>query len=475
MKKAYIGVTIGPIYDTMTLASSPVSLWASSYLFSLLARSVCRLLTEHGVAEEEIITPFYRSDEPLLNKNDGVGLFHDRIVFSAQHFDIAAFPAVRAAAIREVADSYGIDEAYMAAYVQVDAALFEAENPVTEGNCILDSFELTKPFVASEEQNPITALFSGDRYSRNSGLRRTALVSSLQDFQLKATEDSFKSLLDIVSTGIGCQKYRYYAIVRADGDDMHCMVDELVEEEAICAFSRTCLEYCAAVAELVKRYSGITVYSSGDDLLAILPCESREGLTPLHFAAEANNLFARYFSGYPSAKSLSFGIAMANHKYPLYSALEGSSALLFGVAKRAEKSRIALTLQRDAGHSAYLVLSNEMLPGALALLGEIVRWETGGRFCRTAAQILALFDTAFNGAEDREQVHHLFYNLFHDTGYSDSPLVLERLPALFLRLQDGAGIHAMDEENVEQNDPALALNYLLRLCRFFAERSGDEE
>ena len=59
-KKKYIGITIGPIFETMSLTSSPVALWAASYMFSLLSRSLCEVLTEYpeyNVAEEDIFRP----------------------------------------------------------------------------------------------------------------------------------------------------------------------------------------------------------------------------------------------------------------------------------------------------------------------------------------------------------------------------------------------------------------------------------
>ena len=36
IKKHYIAVTIGPIFETMSLVSSPAALWVSSYMFSYL-------------------------------------------------------------------------------------------------------------------------------------------------------------------------------------------------------------------------------------------------------------------------------------------------------------------------------------------------------------------------------------------------------------------------------------------------------
>ena len=59
-KNKYIAITIGPIFDTMNLVSSPAALWASSYIFSSVAKEICHILkTDYNIDEEQIITPYY--------------------------------------------------------------------------------------------------------------------------------------------------------------------------------------------------------------------------------------------------------------------------------------------------------------------------------------------------------------------------------------------------------------------------------
>ena len=48
-EKNYIGITIGPIFDTMNMSSSPLAIWASSYMFSLLSKTLCKLLVDNGL------------------------------------------------------------------------------------------------------------------------------------------------------------------------------------------------------------------------------------------------------------------------------------------------------------------------------------------------------------------------------------------------------------------------------------------
>ena len=477
--KRYVAVTIGPIGDTMALAVSPVSLWASSYLFSYLAKTLCRVLTEQGIAESDIITPYYRHDEPLLCRKDGVGLFHDRIVFELRDFDMARFETVRRIAVAETAAAFDLDANYLLEYLRVEAAVFEADNPVAGGNILLDSFELARPFVTEEAHNPFEVLFGGSNTSRNTHLRRTAAVRELENFQLLGDGGRFKPLNEIVATGSGAARYNYYAVVRADGDGMHRVVEQLTDDDAIRRFSHTCLEYCAAIAELVARYDGITIYSSGDDLLAILPSESRAGKTPLHFSQEASLLYDRFFGDYTPRTTLSFGIALAHHHHALQDTLSRAAELLFSVAKRGDKNRLALDILPHMANTGldfecHFVCLN-MTVGNLLLLIERMRLpgDKSRVFFGLVPKRLQEKGELFNGAEDG-QLYAVFKNEFSFLesllGLSTADLLVDILQ----QIKHNAEPCALDG-TTEWHDAAVTLYYLLHMCQFFIGKGGDAE
>ena len=81
--RKYIGITIGPILQTLEEAGTPAALWFASSYFSDLTRRICQALTIHmeGI---QIYSPYY--SETTVD-NDGVGKYHDRIIFSADPFD----------------------------------------------------------------------------------------------------------------------------------------------------------------------------------------------------------------------------------------------------------------------------------------------------------------------------------------------------------------------------------------------------
>ena len=81
MSKKYIGITVGPIFDTIQDASTPASMWFTSFLFSDLTRRICVKLYDVFDSEEIIIySPYYGNEVDIFE--DGVGKFHDRILFS---------------------------------------------------------------------------------------------------------------------------------------------------------------------------------------------------------------------------------------------------------------------------------------------------------------------------------------------------------------------------------------------------------
>ena len=148
MANKYIAVTIGPIFDTINLASSPSALWAASYLFSMLSKNICQTLTENGVAKEEIISPYYDPDDELLNNNDGVGLFHDRIIFRAESFPIDQFNKIKDEAIDKTLGLFQFksdDADYFKKYFLVSAVAFESDDPIPDSAKALDCLELAKP------------------------------------------------------------------------------------------------------------------------------------------------------------------------------------------------------------------------------------------------------------------------------------------------------------------------------------------
>lgn len=482
MSERYIAVTIGPIFDTINLASSPSALWAASYLFSTLSRNICLSLTKNGVSQEAIITPYFDTADPLLNKKDGVGLFHDRIIFSAGNFPIESFNGVKEDAIENTLTYFGFtgkDKAFFKSYFLVSAYEFTSDSPILDSAGALDCLELSKPFAHEYGSNPLLTLFtSDDDDDRNKEIReRVSGEMNISNWQLFNSHRRVMSLEHIARNAVPPEtadrfkKYKYYAVVRSDGDRMGEIIKGLGGDAAIRRFSYKCLTYCAKAAEAVHDFGGVTIYSGGDDLLALIPVENKDGNTVFDFIQTVNGIFAKAFADYrEAAVSLSFGVFVSYYKFPLYEALAQSAELLFGIAKQS-RSCTAIHFQKHAGQSEGLVIPHKYLDRVIEL-HERITGADNDDVILSAMHKLALFREMFNSADSPGVIQNLFDNTFDADAHHGNAFLKTTLPAFFRDLKNGMEIQPIGDSNA--SDAVLTMNYILRVLKFFTESGGED-
>ena len=486
-EQKYIAVTIGPIFDTINLASSPSALWAASYLFSMLSKNICQTLTENGVAKEDIISPYYDPDDELLNKNDGVGLFHDRIIFRAESFPIEQFNKIKDEAINRTLELFGFDKKdhpYFQKYFLVSAFAFESDSPITDSAKALDCLELAKPFVEERGSNPLLTMFhSDDTNRRNDEIKNRVTQMGITEWQLFDSNRNVMSLPRIAKNHVPSEqannfkKFKYYAVVRSDGDRMGEIIKTLKTDQNVRDFSKACLSYCSKVAEKVKEYGGVTIYSRGDDLLALIPVENSRAKTVFGFIKSVNDIFTNSFDQYNVDVSLSLGVFVSYYKFPLYEALERSAELLFGTAK-SYRNCTAIHFQKHAGQSEGMVIFNDSLDRVIELHSGIV----GGMknpdsdIILSAMHKFTLFKNMFNNTDTDEQIQNLFNNTFDADDHKDNKFLKTILPRFFNDLKASLNIYLIDDHGItdSKDDPVLAMNYILRTIKFFTESGGEE-
>ncbi|KIR01296.1 hypothetical protein P261_00110 [Lachnospiraceae bacterium TWA4] len=80
----YVGITIGPIVQTLELASKPASLWCASSMFSWLSEDLCNRVIKN---DWKLFCPFYEEPKEDIKEYcvsaDGIGKYHDRLFFKA--------------------------------------------------------------------------------------------------------------------------------------------------------------------------------------------------------------------------------------------------------------------------------------------------------------------------------------------------------------------------------------------------------
>lgn len=527
----YIGITIGPIFDMMSLVSTPAALWATSYMFSSISKKTCEKLYNENV---EIISPYFDNPKnvPLFNKNDGVGLFHDRIIMSSVGITLERINEIKNDVLKEVSKDFFADEDVLSKRILFVAAEFDvadSENPILKGGKILDSLELSRKIMFKEDKNPILEHFTGDlpsdedrtnkedkeqKKSKNDKIKETAknaLGIEPKNWQLLTKYGTIKSLPDIANAVPGSKKkkYSYYAIVRSDGDNMSQIIKSLQVSE-LSAFSENCLHYCADVANLVTKYKGVPVYSSGDDLLAIMPADSGNGETVFRFISEVNRLFSESFKIYTDkikslnqkisepekqipVPSLSFGITICYNKFPLYEALEDSAELLFDIAK-SKKDCSVVRLQKHSGQSEGLLIYNDALDDFLKIHDVVLSRETESENAaknqdaqsepqNQMSELLlsALYKTEkfkklFTEAKDEIQINNLFKNTFDAPDHSNNDFVHLNLPEFYAAVCTNGRILALSDEGLEKElNNITVFNFALRILKFFVENGGEEQ
>ncbi len=86
MTNKYIGLTIGPIYKTLTSVKATREIWGASYIFSYIMKKIIKKLKKSG---KEFIIPYTddSNDSKMFEHGQEVGLFHDRFIFKAESDD----------------------------------------------------------------------------------------------------------------------------------------------------------------------------------------------------------------------------------------------------------------------------------------------------------------------------------------------------------------------------------------------------
>lgn len=413
----YIGITIGPIFKTIGEAISPAGLWFGSYFFSTVTKKLCEKLVE--IPTVMIFSPFYDSNSKQNPQEDGIGRYHDRILFSVDGNTVieGELPSIISAVKKEMAEKFGKFnsgqiENFINNYLRIDFVILN-EKTINEirgksekaGNNIaiilndaLDALELMAAGKGRTDMNLFAPFFAGKKDNRNCYIKgsklftdtklNSQLLTSYSDHasELKSIEDialsrkKEENSSDRSPSGeIAPIRSEYYAVVNSDGDKVGTLLKALCKDveipeqsDRINSFSRACLDYAGEAAKLVGDYGGMTIYAGGDDLLFIAPVHSIFAL-----CQKLNILFIDTLS--KSIKelkeevkiSLSFGVAIQYVKYPLYEALERARVQLYKAKESCGKrpngseisggNRLGIELVKHSGKTVQLMVENEKL------------------------------------------------------------------------------------------------------------------
>lgn len=416
--KKYAGITIGPIFDTISDATSPAALWFASTFFSDLTRRICMKIRTKYADDKyklKIVSPWFDEDDAGGLK-EGVGKYHDRIFFSVEDIEETELKSDLDDIIKsvkgEMADNFGefffrrtgqqegTVKAFLSGYLQIHYIILDEEQ-IGDSNCILmispylDTLELMKTFPVSDKDNPFRRLMLGIEEAGNVLIRNSRLYQNVDKEQnpLKNDNDTIWSLQEIArgkrKDNIPDDKYlNYYAVVSADADGMGKFLNSISNlPEKIQMFSERCLSYDKKAAKAINDYGGMAIYAGGDDLLFLAPVMNGKE-TIFDICEEISQLFKKEIQGEKRdfvdemIPTVSFGVSVQYYKYPLYEALNRSRECL-GTAKKyqnlsddslemkPQKNCIYLYLEKHSGQSADLLIGNEAADVYISLLKEM--------------------------------------------------------------------------------------------------------
>lgn len=404
----YVGITIGPIFKTIGEAISPAGLWFGSYFFSTVTKTLCEKLV--GIPNVKIFSPFYDSNSNQNPQEDGIGRYHDRILFSIDDNTVTEekLQKIISAVKKEMAKKFGKFNPgqiknFINNYLRIDFVILNEKTIEIIGksekagnniaiilNDALDALELMAAGKGRTDMNLFAPFFAGQKDNRNCYIKgselftdtklNSQLVISYSDYasELKSIEDIASSQKKEESSSeevpdgeVAPTRSEYYAVVNSDGDKVGTLLKALCKDveisqqsDRINSFSKACLDYAGEAAELVGKYGGMTIYAGGDDLLFIAPVHSIFSL-----CSELDEMFKKTLKqvlkevNLPDDSinvSLSFGVAVQYVKYPLYEALERARVQLYK-AKESCGNRLGIELVKHSGKTVQLMVENEKL------------------------------------------------------------------------------------------------------------------
>lgn len=409
----YVGITIGPIFKTIGEAISPAGLWFGSYFFSTVTKKLCEQLND--IPNVKIFSPFYSSNSNQNPQEDGIGRYHDRILFLDNDSTLTSegLETIISKVKEEMTEKFGKFNTkeirdFVDNYLRIDFVFFDEktmngiiekrEKEGEDGNNIaiilndaLDALELMAAGKGRTDKNLFAPFFAGKKDNRNVYIKGSKLftatklssqlvikpsdsdsnsdLKSIEDITLSRKKEEGSSE-EVPDSEVAPIRSEYYAVVNSDGDKVGTLLRALCKDveiseqsDRINVFSRACLDYAGEAAKLVGKYGGMTIYAGGDDLLFIAPVHSLFSLCRELDETFKNTLkkgLKEILSDVEINVSLSFGVAVQYVKYPLYEALERARVQLYK-AKESCGNRLGIELVKHSGKTVQLLIENEKL------------------------------------------------------------------------------------------------------------------
>lgn len=343
----YTAINIGPIGATFAIARKPREFWLASYMFSHLMKCLINSIP----IKTEILSPY------VFEESCKVGLFPDRAFFKSEGIDTDELIET---ALHKFASDTKLPVSIVRDYFNIMSVTLDADSDreaIKKLNEYLNYLELSNRPCTSITSDQILAFLMKTYDSplfnigRNS---RTFDIDTLEDIATCELRNGHN---------ISRKSYHdYICIVQADGDNMGTVVTHL-PDGIINNISKKLMNFGKEASDLISDFGGLPIYAGGDDLLFIAPVWGKGSTSIFSLLAdidkkynnivdEVNNLKIEIDKDKFICTSMSYGLSITYHKYPLYEAWGIAGDQLFNKAKKKygdNKNAIAWKIQKHSG------------------------------------------------------------------------------------------------------------------------------
>ena len=388
MKKKYMGLTIGPIYKTLKNAKKTRELWGGSYIFSYIMKLIIK-----NFKSRKFVIPYAECNdkgfERLLSGKMPVGVFHDRLIFESEDNDFDTLKEgvdkILTEIAGQIAGHINADKDPVTRYIKAYFQLYFCEIEFDENtgykkinkkiNSYLDSLELQENFIPEEEKNYVTdfllniknSFLIKEAFGKNIRFQSVPEIAAaflnlknidpnkykqiFENYDEKSKDenyDIYQHIKDAYKINKIKQHCKYMAIVHADGDYMGDTIEGLENNEEFNTFSKKLFDFDLSAPEAIKAFGGETIFAGGDDLLFFAPVVNKNK-TVFDLLNTIDDIFNKQFEDRKKKPTLSFGVSISYHKFPLYEALEISRNLLKRAKEMKHKNATAFRMLKHSG------------------------------------------------------------------------------------------------------------------------------
>ncbi|RME92910.1 MAG: type III-B CRISPR-associated protein Cas10/Cmr2, partial [Bacteroidetes bacterium] len=228
-------------------------------------------------------------------------------------------------------------------------------------------------------------------------------------------------------------RHKYLCFVKADGDNMGKVIQAIGNASGdLQQLSKILAEFAQAAVNEILAFGGIPIYAGGDDLFFVAPVQNERQAHILQLIKSLDEAFPQqalirlakqHQPGIKDLPSLSFGLSLTYHKYPMAEALENVDTLLLENAKQFElpggkKNAVAFRVLKHSGQAFGTTLSKAELDKLLDLIAQ--SRQVDFNFLTSVQHKLADTKVLFEDALQHDVLPYYFEHHFNESVHQDN-------------------------------------------------------